>query len=97
VAAWVTIARSESRGGPSTEAVGAPDRRRAASNRKEVIMQHNQPFVANKDAATFAQAIVDTVREPLLVLDKELRVLAASRSFYLTFKVAKANTQGRLL
>jgi two-component sensor histidine kinase len=61
------------------------------------MMQHNQPFVANKDAATFAQAIVDTVREPLLVLDKELRVLAASRSFYLTFKVAKANTQGRLL
>jgi chemotaxis protein methyltransferase CheR len=56
-------------------------------------MQHNQPFVENKDAATFAQAIVDT----LLVLDKELRVLAASRSFYLTFKVAKANTQGRLL
>jgi two-component sensor histidine kinase len=61
------------------------------------MMQNNQPFVANKDAATFAQAIVDTVREPLLVLDKELRVLAASRSFYLTFKVAKANTQGRLL
>jgi two-component sensor histidine kinase len=59
-------------------------------------MQH-QPFVENKDAGTFAQAIVDTVREPLLVLDKDLRVLAASRSFYLTFKVASANTQGRLL
>jgi two-component sensor histidine kinase len=60
-------------------------------------MQRNQPFVENKDAATFAQAIVDTVREPLLVLDQDLRVLAASRSFYLTFKVAKANTQGQLL
>jgi hypothetical protein len=31
--------------------------------------------------------IVDTVREPLLVLDSELRVVAASRSFYLPFKV----------
>ena len=40
------------------------------------------------DAGTLAQAIVDTVREPLLVLDKDLRVLAASRSFYRTFKVA---------
>ncbi|HEV2008325.1 MAG TPA: hypothetical protein VGQ88_06325 [Burkholderiales bacterium] len=34
-----------------------------------------------------AQAIVDTVREPLLVLDGDLRVLAVSRSFYLTFQV----------
>ena len=32
-------------------------------------------------AGAFAQAIVDTVREPLLVLDTDLRVLAASRSF----------------
>jgi hypothetical protein len=38
------------------------------------------------DAAALALAIVDTVREPLLVLDKDLRVLAASRSFYLNSK-----------
>jgi two-component sensor histidine kinase len=61
------------------------------------IMQHDQPFVENKDVGTFAQAIVDTVREPLLVLDKDLRVLAASRSFYSTFKVGESDTQGRLL
>ena len=42
-----------------------------------------------------AQAIVDTVREPLLVLDKDLRVVAASRSFYLTFQVNRQDTQGR--
>ena len=30
---------------------------------------------------TLARAIVDTVREPLLVLDRDLRVVAASRSF----------------
>jgi two-component sensor histidine kinase len=60
-------------------------------------MLNNQPFIENKEASTLAQAIVDTVREPLLVLDKDLRVLAASRSFYLTFKVAHADTQGRLL
>src|SRR3984957_18313770 len=60
-------------------------------------MLENQPFIENKEAAVLAQAIVDTVREPLLVLDKDLRVLAASRSFYLTFKVAKAETLSKLL
>jgi chemotaxis protein methyltransferase CheR len=60
-------------------------------------MLDNQPFVENKDAGTLAQAIVDTVREPLLVLDQDQRVLAASRSFYQTFKVAATDTQGKLL
>ena len=45
-------------------------------------------------ARALAQAIVDTVREPLLVLDRDLRVVAASRSFYLTFKVRPEDTQG---
>lgn len=31
------------------------------------------------------KAIVDTVREPLVVLDKDLRAIAASRSFYVKF------------
>src|SRR5580700_11879137 len=60
-------------------------------------MLDNQPFVENKDAGTLAQAIVDTVREPLLVLDQDQRVLAASRSFYQTFKVAGTDTKGKLL
>ena len=60
-------------------------------------MRDSQPFIDNSDAGTLAQAIVDTVREPLLVLDKDLRVLAASRSFYRTFKVAPGATQGELI
>jgi hypothetical protein len=35
-------------------------------------MLDSQPFLQNKEAAALAQAIVDTVREPLLVLDKDL-------------------------
>jgi two-component sensor histidine kinase/PAS domain-containing protein len=50
-----------------------------------------------EEARAFAQAIVDTVREPFLVLNQDLRVLAASRSFYSAFKVNPADTQGRLL
>ena len=54
-------------------------------------------FTAVADAWALAQGIVDTVREPVLVLDKELRVIAASRSFYSAFKVSPEDTQGRLL
>jgi chemotaxis protein methyltransferase CheR len=43
-----------------------------------------------------ADAIVDTVREPLVVLDRDLRVVAASRSFYRAFGAAADDTQGRL-
>jgi chemotaxis protein methyltransferase CheR len=49
-----------------------------------------------KIARTLADAIVDTVHEPLVVLDRDLRVVAASRSFYQTFAVSPADTQGRL-
>lgn len=49
------------------------------------------------DAWRLAQGIVDTVREPLLVLDRELRVMAASQSFYSAFRVCIEETQGRLL
>jgi two-component sensor histidine kinase len=56
-----------------------------------------EQFTAIADAWALAQGIVDTVREPVLVLDKELRVIAASRSFYSAFKVAPDDTQGKLL
>ena len=49
------------------------------------------------DGRTLAQALVDTVRESLLVLDGDLRVVAASRSFYATFKTTPAETVGRLV
>ena len=54
-------------------------------------------FTDVADACALAQAIVDTVSESVLVLDKELRVIAASRSFYSTFKVSPEDTQGSLL
>jgi two-component sensor histidine kinase len=54
-------------------------------------------FTDAADACALAQSIVDTVREPVIVLDKGLRVIAASRSFYSAFKVSPEETQGRLL
>jgi PAS domain-containing protein len=54
-----------------------------------------EPFKDIEDARALAQAIVDTVREPLLVLDDDLCVLAVSRSFYLTFRVDRQDVLGR--
>lgn len=50
-----------------------------------------------ESAQTLAQAIVNTIHEPLLVLDARFHVVAASRSFYETFKVIPDRTQGQLL
>ncbi len=44
-----------------------------------------------------AQAMVDTVRDALLVLDGDLRVITASRSFYSTFQTSAEQTKGRLV
>ena len=45
----------------------------------------------------YARAIVETVREPLIVLDGQLRVQSANSAFYAAFQVAPEDTEGRLL
>lgn len=48
-------------------------------------------------ALALAHAIIDTVRDPLLVLDPDHRITAASRSFYQTFNLAGEDVRGQLL
>ena len=50
-----------------------------------------------EDIETYAQDIVDTVREPLLILDTTLRVRSANRAFYQTFHVSSEETENRLI
>ncbi|MHC1765205.1 MAG: chemotaxis protein CheB [Verrucomicrobiia bacterium] len=45
----------------------------------------------------YAENIIATVREPLVVLDGELRIVSASRSFYEKFRVTPAETEHRKL
>ncbi|HEY9761068.1 MAG TPA: chemotaxis protein CheB [Trichocoleus sp.] len=45
----------------------------------------------------YAQAIVETVREPLIVLDNKLRVLTANQAFYHMFHTTDTETEQRLL
>ena len=56
-------------------------------------MSETQQFI--KNIQEFAQNIIDTLREPLLVLDLDLRVQSANRAFYHTFQVEAEETMGR--
>ncbi|HZZ58212.1 MAG TPA: ATP-binding protein [Opitutaceae bacterium] len=47
-----------------------------------------------RQAGEYAQSIVETVREPLIVADADLRVVSANRSFFLLFGLANAETVG---
>ncbi|HEX5321455.1 MAG TPA: histidine kinase dimerization/phosphoacceptor domain -containing protein [Stellaceae bacterium] len=49
-----------------------------------------------KQRRSLEEAIVDTVREPLVVLDGAMRVVVASRSFYRAFGVGPRESEGRL-
>ena len=50
-----------------------------------------------REALSYADNIVSAMREPLLVLDRHLRVLTANRSFCQTFHTSREETEGRLI
>jgi len=52
---------------------------------------------AVSSAKRFADSIVDTIRESLLVLDSRMRVVTANRSFYETFRTSSQETEGKTL
>ncbi len=52
---------------------------------------------AAKRGLDFAEAIVETVREPLVTLNQNLRVLKANKAFYDTFRAVPEETEGRLI
>jgi two-component system CheB/CheR fusion protein len=52
---------------------------------------------AAKRGLDFAEAIVETVREPLVILNQNLQVMKANKTFYQTFQAARQETEGRLI
>ncbi len=52
---------------------------------------------ATSSTLGFAESVIDTVREPLICLDQDLRVVTVSRSFYECFKVKPEETVGQLI
>jgi len=75
----------------------------AEEKRKEatIIEEHAQELekanAALLLAHNFAESLIDTVREPLISLDQDLRVVTVSRSFYEFFKVNPEDTVGQLI
>ena len=53
--------------------------------------------LAAEEARRYAESIVETVREPLLVLDADLKIISANRNFYRTFKVTPGETIGSFI
>lgn len=46
---------------------------------------------------TYIKTVVDVVREPMLILDKDLRIMAANESFYKTFSVTQKETENKIV
>ena len=54
------------------------------------------PLGDPKDGHILTQAIIDTIHEPLIVLDEDLRIIVASRSFYKKFNLTHENTREKM-
>jgi len=50
-----------------------------------------------REARRYAESIVETVREPLLVMDENLKIISANKNFYTTFKVIPGKTIGSFI
>jgi two-component system, chemotaxis family, CheB/CheR fusion protein len=59
----------------------------------DAIKRSEQAIAAARD---YAENTIGTVREPLLILDMELRIESANPSFYRTFRVTPKETIGRM-
>jgi PAS domain S-box-containing protein len=71
-------------------------RRRIAELEKAEI-ERKRVEQALLEAREYAENIEETVREPLLVLDADLRVVSANRSFYQAFKVTPEEAEGQFI
>ena len=60
--------------------------------KKNILGQGNQ----SHDSKNFFQGIVETIREPVLILDEDLKVLYVNPIFFKTFKVQIKETIGKL-
>jgi two-component system CheB/CheR fusion protein len=52
---------------------------------------------ASSGLRTYFESIFDTVRQPLIVLDEQFKVISANRFFYEIFRLQSKNVVGRLL
>jgi len=68
-----------------------------AAKTEKIETDYKQAELIAQEARRYAESIVGTVRESLVVLDANLRVISANRSFYRTFKVRARETEGQFI
>jgi diguanylate cyclase (GGDEF)-like protein/PAS domain S-box-containing protein len=73
------------------------DRREIESGLEIARKELEATKISEDEAREYAESIINTVRRPLIVLDQDLRVVSASRSFYEVFKVKPEETVGQLI
>ena len=61
------------------------------------IDQQKKAQIWIQHSLDYVEAIIETIREPFIVLDDEIRVISANKSFYNEFSVSKKDTEGKLL
>jgi diguanylate cyclase (GGDEF)-like protein/putative nucleotidyltransferase with HDIG domain/PAS domain S-box-containing protein len=71
--------------------------RRQIGELEASVVEHKRARRVVQEALEYIDNIVATVREPLLVLGADLKVVSANRSFYRTFKVTPEETEGKFL
>ena len=71
--------------------------RRRVTELEKLEAERKKVKRAIQNAREYTESIVATVREPLVVLDAELRVVSANRSFYQNFQVTPEETEGQLI
>jgi len=67
----------------------------------EEVMIVNKELIDRNDqlnnARLYTEGIVNTIRDPLLILDSDLRVKRATRGFYIKFKTTEKETEGKFI
>ncbi|MFC1949474.1 chemotaxis protein CheB [Chloroflexota bacterium] len=61
------------------------------------IIKATQELAIIKAAQELAESLVNTVRNPMIVLDRDLRVILANKSFYSMFRIVKEKTEKQLI
>lgn len=72
-------------------------RREMEEKLRQEIVERERAEQRVQRSLDYAEGIVNTVRDPLVVLDADLRVVSANSSFYCTFRVTPEETQGNHL
>jgi diguanylate cyclase (GGDEF)-like protein/PAS domain S-box-containing protein len=71
--------------------------RRQLGECRESHATRGQTESESEEARGYAESIIATIREPLLVLDWRLKIVTANRAFYKTFEVTPTHTIGSLI